>query len=115
MRVILRWWKSGSRRNFLTRPLSKRQAKREFFSRLICVSADGSSGLQTQSFSVLPTPVSVHEGGEAVLRCQVANLGGQVQWVKDGLALGEYSFCNFTTNVLSFSLLFHTRILNGSY
>jgi hypothetical protein len=49
------------------------------------------TALLPQSFNVKPSNVSVHEGGEALLLCQVANRGGQVQWVKDGLALGEYN------------------------
>lgn len=29
------------------------------------------------------------EGSEALLRCEVSNLAGQVQWTKDGFALGK--------------------------
>lgn len=32
--------------------------------------------------------MTVLEGSEAVLRCEVQNVGGQVQWTKDGFALG---------------------------
>lgn len=35
--------------------------------------------------------MTVLEGSEAVLRCEVQNVGGQVQWTKDGFALGEFT------------------------
>lgn len=44
---------------------------------------------QQQYFRVLPRDVKVQEGGEAMLECEVANLAGQVQWTKDGFALGK--------------------------
>lgn len=37
-----------------------------------------------------PHDLQVLEGSEALLRCEVSNLAGQVQWTKDGFALGEY-------------------------
>ncbi|XP_047541017.1 nephrin [Vanessa atalanta] len=43
---------------------------------------------QQQYFRVLPKSLRVQEGSEAVLECAVANLAGQVQWAKDGFALG---------------------------
>ncbi|KAG5895719.1 hypothetical protein JTB14_025666 [Gonioctena quinquepunctata] len=43
---------------------------------------------QQQNFRVTPKDVKVHEGGEAMLECEVANLAGRVQWTKDGFALG---------------------------
>lgn len=46
---------------------------------------------QQQYFRIVPRDVKVHEGGEAMLECEVANLNGQVQWTKDGFALGSYS------------------------
>ena len=42
-----------------------------------------------QYFRVQPRDVQVQEGGEAMLECEVANLAGQVQWTKDGFALGR--------------------------
>lgn len=48
---------------------------------------------QQQYFRVQPRDVKVHEGGEAMLECEVANLAGQVQWTKDGFALGEIFMC----------------------
>ncbi|CAH1107304.1 unnamed protein product [Psylliodes chrysocephalus] len=46
---------------------------------------------QQQYFRVLPRDLKVQEGGEAMLECEVANLAGQVQWTKDGFALGFLS------------------------
>ncbi|XP_022909293.1 nephrin isoform X2 [Onthophagus taurus] len=43
---------------------------------------------QQQYFRVQPRDVKVHEGGEITMECEVANLAGQVQWTKDGFALG---------------------------
>ncbi|XP_047508948.1 nephrin isoform X2 [Pieris napi] len=46
---------------------------------------------QQQYFRVSPRSLRVLEGAEAVLECAVANLAGQVQWAKDGFALGYSS------------------------
>lgn len=45
---------------------------------------------QQQKFRVTPHDFAVLEGSEALLRCEVTNLAGQVQWTKDGFALGEF-------------------------
>lgn len=45
---------------------------------------------QQQYFRVQPRDLKVQEGGEAMLECEVANVAGQVQWTKDGFALGEF-------------------------
>lgn len=55
---------------------------------LAAVSPNGVAS-QQQYFRVLPRDVKVQEGGEAMLECEVANLAGQVQWTKDGFALGK--------------------------
>lgn len=47
-----------------------------------------SSG-QQQKFRITPHDLQVLEGSEALLRCEVSNLAGQVQWTKDGFALGK--------------------------
>ncbi|XP_059482331.1 nephrin isoform X2 [Neocloeon triangulifer] len=82
------------------------------------ISVGRCSGFTPQSFSVSPVNVSVHEGSEALLQCQVANLAGQVQWVKDGLALGyeatipgspRYSMIGDRS-----SGVFNLRIINAS-
>jgi hypothetical protein len=44
---------------------------------------------QQQYFRIQPKDVKVHEGGEAMLECEVTNQAGQVQWTKDGFALGN--------------------------
>ncbi|XP_062818266.1 nephrin isoform X2 [Anolis carolinensis] len=41
-----------------------------------------------QAFRVEPVNVTIHEGGTALLKCEVDNPSGIVQWVKDGLLLG---------------------------
>ncbi|KAF4524059.1 hypothetical protein B566_EDAN007784 [Ephemera danica] len=51
--------------------------------------ADGCHA-QQQYFRIEPRDVKVHEGGEALLECQVANQAGQVQWTKDGFALAWF-------------------------
>lgn len=41
-----------------------------------------------QSFRLEPENVTVQEGETVLLKCEVDNLSGLVQWVKDGLLLG---------------------------
>lgn len=48
---------------------------------------------QQQKFKATPHDLQVLEGSEAVLRCEVSNLAGQVQWTKDGFALGKFFTC----------------------
>nr|XP_014294021.2 nephrin isoform X3 [Halyomorpha halys] len=43
---------------------------------------------QQQYFRLQPKDVKVQEGGEATLQCEITHLAGQVQWTKDGFALG---------------------------
>ncbi|XP_038107931.1 nephrin isoform X1 [Culex quinquefasciatus] len=43
---------------------------------------------QQQRFRVQPRDLQVLEGSEALLRCEIQNLMGAVQWTKDGFALG---------------------------
>lgn len=50
---------------------------------------------QQQKFKATPHDLQVLEGSEAVLRCEVSNLAGQVQWTKDGFALGKFNFFVF--------------------
>ncbi|XP_049851856.1 nephrin isoform X2 [Schistocerca gregaria] len=60
-----------------------------FVLRILVLAACAQKGAsQQQYFRILPKDVRVHEGGEAVLECEVSNLGGRVQWTKDGFALG---------------------------
>lgn len=59
---------------------------------------------QQQKFKATPHDLQVLEGSEAVLRCEVSNLAGQVQWTKDGFALGKFNFFVFffSWNVTSY-------------
>uniref|UniRef100_A0AAG5DPW8 Nephrin n=1 Tax=Anopheles atroparvus TaxID=41427 RepID=A0AAG5DPW8_ANOAO len=41
-----------------------------------------------QKFRIMPRDLQVLEGTEALLRCEIYNLVGAVQWTKDGFALG---------------------------
>ncbi|XP_046865422.1 nephrin isoform X1 [Drosophila willistoni] len=43
---------------------------------------------QQQKFRTTPHDLQVLEGAEAMMRCEVTNLAGAVQWTKDGFALG---------------------------
>lgn len=45
-----------------------------------------------QKFRITPQDLQVLEGSEALLRCEVSYLAGQVQWTKDGFALGKLIF-----------------------
>lgn len=46
-----------------------------------------------QSFVVAPSNQSVIQGQTAILKCQVANKKGALQWTKDGFALGKCTMC----------------------
>ncbi|BFG03936.1 nephrin [Drosophila madeirensis] len=43
---------------------------------------------QQQKFRTTPHDLQVLEGAEAMMRCEVTNVAGAVQWTKDGFALG---------------------------
>lgn len=64
-----------------------------FFESLSITVIQQSQG-QQQKFRIKPQDLQVLEGAEALLRCEVQNLGGQVQWTKDGFALGERKTLN---------------------
>ena len=42
-----------------------------------------------QQFRTNPQSLTVLEGSDALLRCEITNLAGTVQWAKDGFALGK--------------------------
>lgn len=63
---------------------------------------------QQQKFKVTPHDLQVLEGSEAVLRCEVSNLAGQVQWTKDGFALGKFMF--IFLNLISVLFFFSFQI-----
>lgn len=44
-----------------------------------------------QFFRTTPGDSFVPEGGRAILTCVIGDLGGRVQWTKDGLTLGTES------------------------
>lgn len=78
----------------------------------IPVLAQCSGQLSQQKFRTKPHDMTVLEGSEAVLRCEVQNVGGQVQWTKDGFALGEFTL-NTASNELPLIISSILRILNG--
>uniref|UniRef100_A0A182SMD2 Ig-like domain-containing protein n=1 Tax=Anopheles maculatus TaxID=74869 RepID=A0A182SMD2_9DIPT len=43
---------------------------------------------EQQKFKLTPVDLVVSEGSEALLRCEIHNAAGSVQWTKDGFALG---------------------------
>ena len=45
--------------------------------------------LDQQHFKTRPQSVQLIEGQTTELQCQIGNLGGQVQWSKDGFVLGK--------------------------
>jgi len=47
-------------------------------------------GPRQQFFRTTPGDSFVPEGGRAILTCVIGDLGGRVQWTKDGLTLGYY-------------------------
>jgi hypothetical protein len=47
-----------------------------------------------QYFRTHPQNLQVLEGSEALLRCEISNLVGAVQWVQNGFALGTYLISN---------------------
>ncbi|XP_043205643.1 nephrin-like [Amphibalanus amphitrite] len=55
---------------------------------LLMWTALGQVRCQQQRFRVRPSNVSVVEGDSAILRCEVQHQVGQLQWAKDGFALG---------------------------
>lgn len=61
---------------------------------------------QQQKFRVTPHDLQVLEGSEALLSCEVTNLAGQVQWTKDGFALGK------KLNFFIFEYIDFSNILN---
>lgn len=78
----------------------------------------GVNGFQQQYFRIVPRNLRVQEGGEAVLECAVSNLAGQVQWAKDGFALGFSSiipgFPRYTMFGDRRSGVYNLRIVNAT-
>lgn len=59
-----------------------------FYVLVVIVLASTPCHAQQQKFRTTPHDLQVLEGAEAMMRCEVANLAGAVQWTKDGFALG---------------------------
>ena len=67
----------------------------------VCMCACGAAYGQVQSFVVRPTDVIVVQGQTAILHCQVAHMKGQLQWTKNGFALGALLMPASTNSSLS--------------
>uniref|UniRef100_A0A336L8S8 CSON005483 protein n=1 Tax=Culicoides sonorensis TaxID=179676 RepID=A0A336L8S8_CULSO len=72
-----------------------------------------------QRFRVTPSNLQIVEGSEALLQCEVSNLAGQVQWTKDGFALGFVSghipgFPRFATVGDKSQGVYNLKITNAS-
>ncbi|XP_037082293.1 nephrin-like isoform X2 [Pollicipes pollicipes] len=67
--------------------MSESKTRLQIASLLMCL-APVSVLCQQQRFRVRPSNVSVVEGDSAILRCEVHHQVGQLQWAKDGFALG---------------------------
>lgn len=48
------------------------------------------STFKKQEFRVLPKDVNAREGSNVTLSCEINDITGDVQWTKDGLALGKW-------------------------
>ena len=69
---------------------------------------------EVQSFVVRPTDQSVLQGQTALLRCQVAHMKGQLQWTKNGFALGR--LCTIlSSSVWPYDLIIHYKVLRRLY
>ena len=42
-----------------------------------------------QAFREFPTDTEVRQGDSVQLKCEIDNIGGLLQWTKDGFALGK--------------------------
>ena len=49
--------------------------------------------VEEQFFRSPPKDSFVAEGARAIMPCVIGNLGGRVQWTKDGLIMGKLPFC----------------------
>ncbi|CAG7733939.1 unnamed protein product, partial [Allacma fusca] len=67
---------------------------------------------QQQSFRRRPQPLEVKLGETAILQCEVENQAGDVQWTKDGFALGKSIFFYLTPSHSLFPFSFWERALS---
>jgi hypothetical protein len=57
---------------------------RSYHAYIVCVAGVWSQ----QAFREAPTDTSINQGDTVKLTCEVDNIAGQLQWTKDGFALG---------------------------
>ncbi|XP_050438831.1 nephrin [Adelges cooleyi] len=55
---------------------------------LLCSNLKHATAFKQQSFRVTPKDVNARQGTNVTLRCEINDISGDVQWTKDGLALG---------------------------
>ncbi|KAL9915607.1 nephrin isoform X2 [Glossina fuscipes] len=71
-----------------------------------------------QKFRVTPHDLQILEGTDTLLRCEVANRAGQVQWTKDGFALGFsaviHGFPRYSVLVDAANGIYNLQIKNAS-
>lgn len=71
-----------------------------------------------QKFRVTPHDLQILEGTDTLLRCEVDNRSGQVQWTKDGFALGFsaviHGFPRYSVLVDSTNGVYNLQIKNAS-
>ncbi|XP_023299078.2 nephrin isoform X1 [Lucilia cuprina] len=71
-----------------------------------------------QKFRVTPHDLQILEGTDTLLRCEVANRAGQVQWTKDGFALGFsaviHGFPRYSVLVDAVNGIYNLQIKNAS-
>ncbi|XP_055598777.1 irregular chiasm C-roughest protein-like [Uranotaenia lowii] len=74
---------------------------------------------QQQTFRIKPSNLEVHLGEEVVLRCEIDHRAGQVQWTKDGFALGFtdeiVGFPRYSLNQNHNDGVYNLRITNASF
>lgn len=75
------------------------------------------STFKKQEFRVLPKDVNAREGSNVTLSCEINDITGDVQWTKDGLALGKsialcikyYAVIIFFSRFLLYKIYFYGR------
>ncbi|EDS27745.1 conserved hypothetical protein [Culex quinquefasciatus] len=86
---------------------------------LHCDGAILADSQQQQTFRISPNDIEARLGEEVVLRCEVDHLAGEVQWTKDGFALGFTNdivgFPRFSLNQNHSQGVYNLRITNTSY
>jgi len=75
-------------------------------------------GPKQQFFRTTPQDSFVPEGGRAIINCVIGDLGGRVQWTKDGLTLGYYrelpGFSRYSVLGSDESGVFNLQIINAT-